>query len=105
MNAIKYLQENTPKTSVKYQSTQVSLKKPLTPPESPKPHTPPVRKRSSDRTTDPPPVPPRRIVKHATSSPLSNDDIERHTEVYAMWFNDDSLMYKVYSSILTFDKC
>ena len=101
MNVIKHLQENTPETSVKNQSVQISLKKALTPPESPKPPTPPTvpPRIFKQPTTDPPSVRPRSLERQTPDSSHSINDIQPQTEVYAIWSNDDSLVYKVDSPI------
>jgi hypothetical protein len=70
MNAIKRLQERTPKTSTKFvstQTTEISLKPVIIEPEPSKP----------------------------TSPKLPKDFIKRNTPVYAVWFEDDKLVYEV----------
>ncbi len=70
MNAIKLLQERTPKTSTKFKSTQIpeiSLKPVIIDHKPPKP----------------------------TSPKLPKDFIKRNTSVYALWFEDDKLVYEV----------
>ncbi len=70
MNAIKLLQEKTSKTPTKFESTQtseISLKPVIID------HKPPKR----------------------TSPKLPKDFIEEKTPVYALWFEDDKLVYEV----------
>ncbi|CAF3780229.1 unnamed protein product [Rotaria sordida] len=81
MDAIKHLQERTPKPKVRFESTQtaeISLKPIVNKPDSPIP-TP----------TSKSPIPP-----DSESSTLSEDLIQPNTHVYALWRDDDSLVYE-----------
>jgi len=98
MTAIRHLQERTPITTVKFGSTQIpeiSLKPVIIQPDPPKrTPTPPERRPTSlERTPTPPkrtPTPPKPIVPI-----LRKDFIQSDTQVYAVWFDDDSLVYEV----------
>jgi hypothetical protein len=98
MTAIRHLQERTPKITVKFGSTQtpeISLKPVIFQPDPPK-RTPTPPKRTPtppERTPIPPkrtPTPPEPIIPN-----LPKDFIQSDTQVYAVWFDDDSLVYEV----------
>ncbi len=106
MTAIKHLQERTSKSRAQAESTQtveISLK-PL-PPKSDSPKRipspkPPSPKPPSPKPPSPKPPSPKPSVINTN---LPEDFIKPGTKVYAIWFDDDRLVYEV-NEISTIDK-
>lgn len=98
MNLIKNLEETSITTVQRrrrsHHTEEVSIKTDGNPTISPKPPTPTRPKRLSPTVT-PKPTPTPVTPKTPPISTPRRDLIRKGTSVYAMWFDDDSLVYEV----------
>ena len=84
MKAIQHLQKRTPKISAKdesNQTVQISVR--------------PVKPEPEIETLPPPPPKPQKIPTPTPPITPTEESIRPNTKVYAVWFDDDALVYRV----------
>jgi hypothetical protein len=87
MDAIKHLQERPHKQMIKYESTQTAQVSLISPPDPPDPPKTPTTRTDSSRSTS--------SRKSSVTPKLPSDFIQPNTPVYAVWLEDDGLVYEV----------